>query len=376
MAENRLPRAFHKLIAHADHQTRACEKWQDAIGLVHHRADRLERAATNARAAETELRAAHAAWAAARSARQRADHETWDHIRLTRLALAPFLGQRWNTGWCVVGFTRPTLRVPEQFAAREHVLTFLAPTLDKNPDWESPAANFTAARTRALASSLTAADARYRSSRTRLRCARDARDDAVVELNRALRCLLKELSSLLKPADVRWLEFNLNQPIRRRKTRARAGAAVESSVAASAAVSAITTTHETRPLTRPPGTLPMNRKVVGQASSLPLGLPAPDPFTGRMPAQTGWKPAPLPCPGSGEQFVSFSGSWNLFPSGGEGRGEGDWQPFRFAARSSESPLHADEEELSETANAVPSASRRSWWNRLRAGAGKISWNLF
>jgi glycosyltransferase involved in cell wall biosynthesis/Tfp pilus assembly protein PilF len=34
-------------------------------------------------------------------------------------------------------------------------------------------------------------------------------------------------------------------------------------------------------------------KVVGQASGLPPGLPAPDPITGRMPAQTGWKPAPL-----------------------------------------------------------------------------------
>jgi nicotinamide-nucleotide amidase len=33
--------------------------------------------------------------------------------------------------------------------------------------------------------------------------------------------------------------------------------------------------------------------VVGQASSLPSGLPAPDPITGRVPAQTGWKPAPL-----------------------------------------------------------------------------------
>jgi hypothetical protein len=34
--------------------------------------------------------------------------------------------------------------------------------------------------------------------------------------------------------------------------------------------------------------------VVGQASSLPPGLPAPDPITGRMPAEAGWKPAPLP----------------------------------------------------------------------------------
>jgi molybdate transport system ATP-binding protein len=36
---------------------------------------------------------------------------------------------------------------------------------------------------------------------------------------------------------------------------------------------------------------------VGQASSLPQGLPARDPITGRMPAQAGWKPAPLAGPG-------------------------------------------------------------------------------
>lgn len=33
--------------------------------------------------------------------------------------------------------------------------------------------------------------------------------------------------------------------------------------------------------------------VVGQASSLPPGLPVPDPIAGRMPAQAGWKPAAL-----------------------------------------------------------------------------------
>jgi hypothetical protein len=35
------------------------------------------------------------------------------------------------------------------------------------------------------------------------------------------------------------------------------------------------------------------KRVVGQASSLPPGLPAPDPITGRMPAKAGWKPAAL-----------------------------------------------------------------------------------
>jgi 1-acyl-sn-glycerol-3-phosphate acyltransferase len=40
-------------------------------------------------------------------------------------------------------------------------------------------------------------------------------------------------------------------------------------------------------------------EVVGQASSRPPGLPAPDPLTGRMPEPAGWKPAPLPSPGSG-----------------------------------------------------------------------------
>jgi putative heme-binding domain-containing protein len=38
--------------------------------------------------------------------------------------------------------------------------------------------------------------------------------------------------------------------------------------------------------------------IVGQASSLPPGLPAPDPITGKMPAQAGSKPAPLPRPGT------------------------------------------------------------------------------
>jgi serine/threonine protein kinase/WD40 repeat protein len=36
--------------------------------------------------------------------------------------------------------------------------------------------------------------------------------------------------------------------------------------------------------------------MVGQASSLPPGIPAPNPITGGMPAEAGWKPAPLPKP--------------------------------------------------------------------------------
>jgi nicotinamide-nucleotide amidase len=52
---------------------------------------------------------------------------------------------------------------------------------------------------------------------------------------------------------------------------------------------------------------PMNPKEVGQASSLPPGLPAPDPIAGRMPAQAGWKPALLSGPSAPRLLVMLPG---------------------------------------------------------------------
>ena len=185
------------------------------------------------RATEAELRAAHPAWAEARSERRRIDRESRSFITLTRLNLAVFLGERWNAAWCAAGFRRPTLRVPGQLAERACLLEFLVSALAHHPEWESPGADFTTARARAMRDALTGADARLQASRTRLRHARDARDAALTGLNFTLRQLIKELSAILKPADPRWLEFNLHQPIRQRnKSRPAASRAAGSQTSA------------------------------------------------------------------------------------------------------------------------------------------------
>jgi len=220
MAENRLPRALNKLFAHADLQAGACRQWQDSLGLRHIRSEHLEPIIATARAAEAELRAAHVEWSEARSERRQIDHESWDFIALTRRCLAVPLGERWSVRWAVVGFIKPTLRVPEQFAARAHILDFLTTALEQNPDWEVPAANFTTTRAQAAHGALTGADARFRSSRTRLHTARKARNVAVDELNSILRRFKKQLSAVLKPENPLWLAFDLNQPIRQRRKRA------------------------------------------------------------------------------------------------------------------------------------------------------------
>lgn len=217
MAENRLPRALNKLLAHADLQVAACRKWQDTLALCRVRAADLEHAATAARATEAELRAAHAAWSDARSERRRIDHESWDFIALTRLSLAPHLGERWSAHWAVVGFTRPTLRVPEKFTARQHILMFLTMAFALHPEWEAAEAGFTAERAGSVRDALTGAEGCLQSASTRLYAARKARNAAVATLNGTLRRLMKELHAALPPADALWLAFDLKPPIRQRR---------------------------------------------------------------------------------------------------------------------------------------------------------------
>lgn len=221
MAENRLPRALSKLLSHADLQAAACRKHEDTLALYRVRADELERVTADARAAEAELRAAHAAWSDARSERRRIDHESWDFIALMRCCLAPCLGERWSAHWAVVGFTRPTLRVPEQFAARRHVLMFLTLAFDLHPEWEAAEAGFTAKRSAVMRDAVRDADALLQKAATRLCIARKARNTAVTTLNGTLRRLLKELHVVLKPEDPLWLAFDLKQPIRARRKRRR-----------------------------------------------------------------------------------------------------------------------------------------------------------
>ncbi len=54
----------------------------------------------------------------------------------------------------------------------------------------------------------------------------------------------------------------------------------------------------------------MNRNVVGPASSLSPGLPAPESLTGWKPVRQARMPVPL---GSGARFAAFRGSWILSP---------------------------------------------------------------
>ena len=329
MAENRLPRALNKLLAHADLQIAACRKWQDVLELCRVRADDLEPAVTDARAAEAQLRAAHVAWSEARTKRHRIDHESWDFITLTRLSLAAQLGERWSARWAVIGFTRRTLRVPEQFAARAYVLTFLTMAFASHPEWELTDAGFTLASATAARDALTAANARYQDAGTRLHTARQNRTAAVATLNEALRRLRKELHVALKPADPLWLAFDLNQPIRtprKRQAQTSVVPANDSPEPGTAGVSPASSFVDTR------------RQDAGGPGA------GPDSDACEAPAD----------------FVRVSPA------------------FATAALRAPNPHHTEEheEEFTTTTRGVPPASQRSWWNLLRAGASKITWNLF
>ena len=122
-----------------------------------------------------------------------------------------------------MGFTRPSLRVPERASACQYVLTRLAKGAGPQ-GWALPTLKLTPAVAGALHRAFTRAEERYISGRVRLREARREHEAAVARLKHTLRCLIKELSAVLEPQDIGWLSFDLNQPIRSRTRRVKVSA--------------------------------------------------------------------------------------------------------------------------------------------------------
>ncbi|MBI3417874.1 MAG: hypothetical protein HY043_21485 [Verrucomicrobia bacterium] len=130
-----------------------------------------------------------------------------DYIEKARNYLTPFLGGTWNESWTQIGFTSPTLELPNTDARRLRVLTGITAYFTANAAHESTPLNITASTTQGLLDALTAAMQTTRNCRTDQRTNRDGRNTAETALENQLNSLWKELEAVLTPTDARWLKF-------------------------------------------------------------------------------------------------------------------------------------------------------------------------
>ena len=140
------------------------------------------------------------AYVALRAARFTADA----FIQRTRDYLVGILGSDWSPGWSVVGFSSPTLALPDTDAHRSTVLQLVRDYFTANPAKEAFQLNVNAAEATVQLTALTAVKATTEACQFDQRSKRDLRDATEEALDKKLRCLWNELGSILDPLDARW----------------------------------------------------------------------------------------------------------------------------------------------------------------------------
>jgi hypothetical protein len=160
-------------------------------------------------------------WAKAAAGREAvaADKALTEWLAKARMIVLIVLGAKWTQAWLAAGFTHRRTNVPKRIAARLHLARQLITFFEKNPQWEYPAGEITAAGARAIYDRINAARDKMRDATIDCLTKGQARDKAERELRWRLRTVVVMLSGVLPAHDTRWLEFGLHQPRERSSSR-------------------------------------------------------------------------------------------------------------------------------------------------------------
>lgn len=129
-----------------------------------------------------------------------------------RLRLVALFGVGFSSNWEAVGFPDKSTMVPEVFAKRLDLLEQLRLYFTDHPEHESRSMQATAANCAGMHGVLTQARSAVNQAEVRLRQAVIAKDEALVQLRRRMRGLIRELDMVMEPDDPRWKVFGLNIP--------------------------------------------------------------------------------------------------------------------------------------------------------------------
>ncbi len=155
----------------------------------------------------------------ARSARQAASDiyqaavaSTYTWLLAARLALVPKFGSRWSTAWAQAGFINNSTAVPAKAADQLALIAALRTFFTKNPSYQSPGTEVTAAKAGTLIAAATTAQNNLRDKAMELKDAGDAWTLAYDPLRDSAVQLIKNLEGKLDDLDPRWLGFGLQMP--------------------------------------------------------------------------------------------------------------------------------------------------------------------
>ena len=162
---------------------------------------------------------ADAAFNQGRSARQTASDAyqatlgpLYDWLLAARNILATHFGTRWTTEWAQAGFINNTTAIPSRIADRMGLALSLVQFFTKNPSYEVPTMNLTAAKGAALRTAVLTTQAALMAAEASLKNSGDTWQAAYDKLAATMRDLIRNLDSKLADDDTRWLAFGLPMP--------------------------------------------------------------------------------------------------------------------------------------------------------------------
>ena len=156
---------------------------------------------------------------AGRSARQDASglfqtkmEAVYDWLLAVSNMLATPFGTRWSTAWAQAGFINNSTAIPSKIEERLGLALSLVTFFTKNPGYEVPTMNLTAARGTTLRDAAVAAQTAVTNAGVAMTTLGDAWQAAYEALTGSMRELVKNLEGKLGKFDPRWKAFGLNMP--------------------------------------------------------------------------------------------------------------------------------------------------------------------
>ncbi|MBE2286353.1 MAG: hypothetical protein IAE77_23050 [Prosthecobacter sp.] len=212
MAANPTPTNDAVLLARLTDMARACAEHGEGIGLKINTGAVMVAALEKARQARAEVGGQKQDRAARRKALREADAAAERTLSLCRLRLVMFYGPTVNAQWDAAGFPDRSTQVPESQAKRAALLSRLAGWFRTNPALESADMQATAAACEAAHAGYQSARSAVNQRKSALRGGVVSKDQAMRELRKRYRSVIRELNIVLSEADARWRLFGLNVP--------------------------------------------------------------------------------------------------------------------------------------------------------------------
>ena len=183
-----------------------------SLGLVHFSGSSLNSTLGNAQQLELSFQAARSATLAASNNLQAARATAILYTVNARRVLKSFLGDQWSTAWTQAGWVNRTLAIPKDTAGALNLVRALQSYFTGHAAQQNAAAGVTAQLAGTHVTALGAGETALNTAKCGQRAKRDARDTGHELLMEQMRGSRKQVESLLKPEDPRWLDFIARVP--------------------------------------------------------------------------------------------------------------------------------------------------------------------